>query len=65
MKTLTLEALLIVAILSIGFISSQPKTVESIEAIDQESERNTGACDAAGGDWNDCTMQEMRRVLMP
>ena len=62
---LALESLFLIAILSVGFISSQPKPVIPLEVTEQESERNTGACDAAGGDWNDCTMQEMRRVLMP
>lgn len=62
---LTPEALLIALVLSVGFISSQPKPVVSIEAIDRESERNTGACDAAGGGWDECTMKEMQRVLMP
>ena len=61
---LALESLLLIAILSIGFISSQPKPVVSIEVMDQESERMTNACDAAGGEWHECTMKEMERTLL-
>lgn len=57
-----IEALVVILILSVGFERPKPLLPKIVDV--EESERMTSACDAMGGDYDVCTMNEMRRVFL-